>query len=234
MGRRNIGSVGLASSGVPDDLLTTKGDTHGYSSTNARIPIGANDTVLTADSSEALGLKWASAGGGGAVEFVGEFVQTGTTDQSFSTGAITSIDLTAYDVLGTITCDSVTTGARIDLKVNGTTDFKFVSCFINDAGSFSALYDTNSVGCPVTGNLDVEAGEHFTMQFCLMDAGNTVRSPLYYQAWGFNNPVNIFGVGWSESTMNTFTEMEVLHTDGSDGVNYIQNCTITLWKRAKS
>jgi len=63
MGRRNIGSVGLASSGVPDDLLTTKGDTHGYSSTNARIPIGANDTILTADSSEALGLKWSTPSG---------------------------------------------------------------------------------------------------------------------------------------------------------------------------
>ena len=61
MGKRLIGSVGLADSGVPDDLLTTKGDTHGFSSTNARIPIGDNDQVLTADSAEALGLKWATA-----------------------------------------------------------------------------------------------------------------------------------------------------------------------------
>jgi len=61
MGGKLIGSVGLADSGVPDDLLTTKGDTHGFSSTNARIPIGDNDQVLTADSAEALGLKWATA-----------------------------------------------------------------------------------------------------------------------------------------------------------------------------
>jgi hypothetical protein len=67
MGKRLIGSVGLTDSGVPDDLLTTKGDTHGYSSTNARIPIGDDDQVLTADSSEALGLKWATAGGGATV-----------------------------------------------------------------------------------------------------------------------------------------------------------------------
>ena len=37
--------------------LTTKGDMHGYSDTNTRIPIGNNDEVLTADSSEALGLN---------------------------------------------------------------------------------------------------------------------------------------------------------------------------------
>jgi hypothetical protein len=45
--------------------LTTKGDLYGFSTSDARIPIGANDTVLTADSTQSLGLKWAAAGGGG-------------------------------------------------------------------------------------------------------------------------------------------------------------------------
>ena len=52
--------MGGGEAGVPDDLLTTKGDTHGYSTTNARVPIGSNTQVLTADSTEALGLKWAT------------------------------------------------------------------------------------------------------------------------------------------------------------------------------
>jgi len=43
--------------------LTTKGDLHGYSDEQARVPIGNNDYVLTADSSEALGLKWAQTSG---------------------------------------------------------------------------------------------------------------------------------------------------------------------------
>lgn len=41
--------------------LTTKGDVWGYSTLDARIPVGANDTVLTADSTQSLGLKWAAA-----------------------------------------------------------------------------------------------------------------------------------------------------------------------------
>jgi len=41
--------------------LTTKGDLYGFSTLDARIPIGANDTVLTADSTQSLGLKWAAA-----------------------------------------------------------------------------------------------------------------------------------------------------------------------------
>ncbi len=40
--------------------LTTKGDIWGYSSTNARIPVGANGQVLTADSTQTLGVKWAA------------------------------------------------------------------------------------------------------------------------------------------------------------------------------
>jgi len=59
MGKRLIGSVGLTDTGVPDDLLTTKGDQHGFSSTNARIPVGTNNYSVLADSAQALGLKWA-------------------------------------------------------------------------------------------------------------------------------------------------------------------------------
>jgi len=45
--------------------LTTKGDLYTYSTTDTRIGVGANDTVLTADSSTATGLKWAAPAGGG-------------------------------------------------------------------------------------------------------------------------------------------------------------------------
>ncbi len=44
--------------------LTTKGDIHGFSTSNTRIPIGSNNQVLTADSTEALGLKWATLSSG--------------------------------------------------------------------------------------------------------------------------------------------------------------------------
>jgi hypothetical protein len=40
--------------------LTTKGDVQGFSNVAARIPIGADNTLLTADAAQALGLKWAA------------------------------------------------------------------------------------------------------------------------------------------------------------------------------
>lgn len=46
--------------------LTTKGDLYTYSTTNARLPVGTNGFVLTADSAEVTGLKWAASSGGGS------------------------------------------------------------------------------------------------------------------------------------------------------------------------
>ena len=44
--------------------LTTKGDIYGYSTVAARLGVGADTHVLTADNAEALGVKWAAQTGG--------------------------------------------------------------------------------------------------------------------------------------------------------------------------
>lgn len=44
--------------------LTTKGDIYGFDTAADRIPVGSNGQVLTADSTQALGVKWAAGGGG--------------------------------------------------------------------------------------------------------------------------------------------------------------------------
>ena len=55
--------------GAPPSLLTspltTQGDLWGYSSTNARIPVGSNGEVLTANSSATLGVDWETPSVGG-------------------------------------------------------------------------------------------------------------------------------------------------------------------------
>jgi hypothetical protein len=46
-------------------VLTTKGDLLSHNGSEGRLAVGANTQVLTADSSQAFGLKWADATGGG-------------------------------------------------------------------------------------------------------------------------------------------------------------------------
>ena len=44
--------------------LTTKGDVYVYGSADDRLPVGTDDYVLTADSAQALGVKWAASAAG--------------------------------------------------------------------------------------------------------------------------------------------------------------------------
>jgi hypothetical protein len=81
--------------------LTTKGDLYTYSTTDARLGVGANGTVLTADSAEATGLKWAAAAGGGKVlQVVGANTVTLATSSS-STYADTNLTATITPTLAT-------------------------------------------------------------------------------------------------------------------------------------
>lgn len=47
--------------GAGSNPLTTKGDLFGFAAIAARVPIGTNGQVLTVDSTQALGLKWAAS-----------------------------------------------------------------------------------------------------------------------------------------------------------------------------
>lgn len=64
--------------------LTTKGDIWGYSTSDARIPVGANDTVLTADSTQALGVKWATPAAGGGLTLISETVASNSSSVSLT------------------------------------------------------------------------------------------------------------------------------------------------------
>ena len=84
--------------GVSEEMLTTKGDTHGYTTENARVPIGVNSTVLTADSTTALGLAWTAPAAGYTQPTLGTTVIPSNTTVTTLDG-LTLTDLTVPPVI---------------------------------------------------------------------------------------------------------------------------------------
>ena len=80
--------------------LTTKGDLYTYSTTDARLGVGTNGQVLTADSTAATGIKWATAAGG-SITSGNNFVATSQTTTS-----------TSYTGLATGQTVTITTGTK--------------------------------------------------------------------------------------------------------------------------
>jgi len=86
------------SNAIQNAIVDAKGDLIGATAadTPARLAVGTNGQVLTADSSEATGLKWATPAGGGKVLQVVQAVTTTST-------TITSSSLTDTTITASIT-----------------------------------------------------------------------------------------------------------------------------------
>jgi hypothetical protein len=86
-------AAGVPSWATPTDQtpLTTKGDLFTFSTVDARLGVGANGTVLTADSAEATGLKWAAPAGGGKILQVVQATYGTETSSTSTTWADTNL-----------------------------------------------------------------------------------------------------------------------------------------------
>ena len=158
--------------------LTTKGDLYTYSTTNARLAVGTNGQVLTADSAEATGLKWATAaaGGGKVLQVVQGTYSTLTTITSTTftdTGlslaitptSATSKILVMVNHLAHITRNSNENGAAVRI-MRGATEV-----FLSGSNATNTLYFYNS------GSTDFAIGTPIAL--CYLDSPATTSSTTY-------------------------------------------------------
>lgn len=104
------GGAGLSSP------LTTKGDLWGFTTIEARVPVGTNGQVLTADSTQTPGVRWATPSTGDTLTTLKETIFAGITPASYANGSTTTIDGSAYTCALTGadgTADIVTAGLRL-------------------------------------------------------------------------------------------------------------------------
>jgi len=113
--------------------LTTKGDLYTFSTSDTRLGVGANDTVLTADSAEATGLKWATASSG-------SMTLISTTTLSGASTVLSSIPAT-YNNLVLIVRNPLLSvdGAFLQMRLNGDTGTRYR---LQDYGALSIAGST--------------------------------------------------------------------------------------------
>ena len=112
----------LANGAIAKTIVDAKGDIIAATAadTIARLAVGANDTVLTADSSTATGLKWATPASGGGMTLLNSGSTSLSGVNSYTLSSISS----SYTNLYVIIADAYHTasyGSNIWLRFNGDT-----------------------------------------------------------------------------------------------------------------
>jgi len=126
----------LANGAIAKSIVDAKGDLVAATAadTVSRLAVGANGTVLTADSAEATGLKWATAAAGGGFTLIATATPSAVTTFSF-----TSIPST-YKHLMVVVPELVwaATGNNMTMKfaTGNYYSTRTIGC-INNAGTFS-------------------------------------------------------------------------------------------------
>lgn len=154
--------------------LTTKGDLYGFSTVNARIPVGTNGQVLTADSTQTLGVKWATP-------------TTGVTSFNTRTGAVTLTSLDVTTALG-YTPNNYWTATGSDIANNNLGNITITGNAVGDIGIGDAP-DVGNYGVTIGDANTFDTGVHISPSLgqVLIDdhgSGNGV----------FINPVGPFNV----------------------------------------
>lgn len=178
---RKITPPASAAAAVGGTNLTTKGDLHGYGSSNTRIPVGINTQVLTVDSTQALGLKWA-AGGGTLTQY--EDIAAGTV----SNLEVSSISNGGKDLLVTAVLRSDRSGSTndtLEINVGNTTidtgsNYRWFSVFDGSSEGESASESDTKLSQPsgVPG-ADADSGNFATLEMRILDYAATTREKFF-------------------------------------------------------
>lgn len=178
-----------------DAIFDAKGDlvVGTGANTASRLAVGTNDYVLTADSAEATGLKWAAAAGGST--FVGASVYKSADQDNLSSGTSTKVtfNTTHYDTdsifddandrvvvpagmagkwqfSGQLCMKELTDGSETlcVLKLNNTTDYL--------VGRYSLSSATKQIACSFCLILSLSEADYVEMWVQHASANSDVRS----------------------------------------------------------
>lgn len=186
--------------------LTTKGDLYTYSTTDARLPVGSDGYVLTADSTQSTGLKWNAVTGTGTVTSVSVVSANGLAGTVANPTTIPAITLST-SITGVLKGN----GTAISAATAGT-DYQSPITLTTTGTSGNATFSSNILNIPnytytlptastsVLGGVKVD-GSTITINgsgvISSSGSGNTYTQNIY------NNNVKIDQAGGGTTTYGT-------------------------------
>ena len=204
---------------IPDALLTTKGDIIAATaaSTPARLGVGSNDQVLTADSTAATGLKWASASSGGMTS-----IATGTL--SGTEVSITSIPQTYRYLYLELSGLSVNTACQCFFRINSNstathafTLMRTTASTLNRQGGFASMMYSMDANVTAT-----NTGQNAVIVFPNYTLASS--SKIITATGAFSSGDTAQAVFWSPNTA-AITSIQIR----TDGTSTYSGGTYTLW-----
>jgi hypothetical protein len=174
--------------------LTTKGDVYTFSTSDARLPVGTNGQVLTADSTEATGLKFATPAGGGGMTVLA----SGSLPAAASL-TISSISQSYNELVLDISGAVWSSGANVGIRVNGiTSGYGYVyyansgNTAANQASSAGESYWIAGDGGALPDAADTFKRYRFTFPMYALTTG-TIQMFGFY-SWGNGNSTRSNGM----------------------------------------
>jgi hypothetical protein len=204
----------------PLTILDAKGDliTATAADTPARLAVGTNGQVLTADSTAATGLKWGTAASGALVK-INTTSFSGVTTQSIN--SVFTSTYTNYKVIVHLTSTAASGGLRFRFRASGTDNtansYKMAISYLDNSTTVQGTLDTSTMfyygNSNATGGIkvaDIIAPQTTDRTMITMQDAGTNNS----QAAGFFHDVASSFDGFTIFTSNTVNMAGTIYVYG--------------------
>lgn len=211
------GSFAASDASNKGDLLVHNGSNYTF------LTVGANGTVLTLDSAEATGLKWAN------LSFTGDWVLLDTqTASSSSTIDFTDLDTSTYQSfhIRVINCRPENDGDNFQCLFSIDNGSSFISSgyswvyrtFDTGSGSDDESHGTIQSFIQATENTGNAAGEGLAGWFLLLPSNDAtqMKHAIEWQLYTQDNGNDLFGI-WGGGINSTTSAMDALRFKFSTG-----------------